>query len=265
MNYYSFHLGDYAAHTRHLSLLEDLAYRRMLDLYYTTERALPADPAKVARLIGMRDHMQEVTDVLGEFFALTADGHSSARCEREIDAYKAKADRAKSANKARWNPKQEAEGSDGDVKSDLKSDTKSDVKSESDQIPTKNQEPVTKEDPPIPPKGGETGERKRKTKIPLLTYLDDCRATGSKAIPEGHPVFAYAEKVGIPADFLRLHWLAFKDRYTMPDATQYKAWPSVFQKSVMGNWFKLWYVANDGQYALTTVGQQAQRQHAEAA
>ncbi len=41
MNYYPFHLGDYAAHTKHLGLLEDLAYRRMIDLYYTTEKPLP--------------------------------------------------------------------------------------------------------------------------------------------------------------------------------------------------------------------------------
>jgi hypothetical protein len=39
----------------------------------------------------------------------------------------------------------------------------------------------------------------------------------------------------------------------------------VFRKSVKGNWFKLWYLGGDGNYALTTVGQQAQRNHQEAA
>lgn len=34
MNYFPFHVGDYAAHTAHLEPLEDLAYRRMLDAYY---------------------------------------------------------------------------------------------------------------------------------------------------------------------------------------------------------------------------------------
>jgi hypothetical protein len=118
--------------------------------------------------------------------------------------------------------------------------------------------------PPIPPKGGEPGEKARSS-ISMQAYLDDCRKTGTKAIPEGHAVFAYAEKVGIPSDFLRLHWLEFKDRYTMPEAKRYKSWPTVFHKSVKGNWFKLWFVGNDGQYALTTVGQQAQRSHQEAA
>ena len=68
MNYYPFHVGDYAAHTAHLDLLEDLAYRRMLDLYYLRECALPHDPAEVARLIRMRGNVAEVTAVLREFF-----------------------------------------------------------------------------------------------------------------------------------------------------------------------------------------------------
>jgi hypothetical protein len=125
--------------------------------------------------------------------------------------------------------------------------------------------------PPIPPKGGgqdqnqDELEQKRKSAVSLRSYLDDCRKTGIKPIPEGHAVFAYAAKVGIPDDFLRLHWLEFKDRYTMPDAKRYKSWPTVFHKSVKGNWFRLWYAANDGAYALTTTGLQAQRDHAEAA
>jgi hypothetical protein len=124
---------------------------------------------------------------------------------------------------------------------------------------------LTSKAPPIPPKGGEPGEQKAKGAISLRSYLDDCRKAGAKAIPEGHAVFAYATKVGIPEDFLRLHWLEFKDRYTAPDSKRYKAWPTVFHKSVKGNWFKLWFLGNDGNYALTTVGQQAQRSHAEGA
>lgn len=122
--------------------------------------------------------------------------------------------------------------------------------------------------PPIPPEGGKAepeSKRKSATAIALRTYLDDCKQTGAKSIPEGHAVFAYAERVGIPADFLRLAWQAFKDRYTKPDAKRYKSWPTVFHKSVEGNWLKLWYVGPDGQYALTTVGIQAQRNNPEAA
>ena len=38
MHYYSFNIGDYASHTRHLTAIEDLAYRRLLDLYYLHEQ-----------------------------------------------------------------------------------------------------------------------------------------------------------------------------------------------------------------------------------
>ena len=85
MNYYPFHLGDYAAHTAHLEPMEDLAYRRMLDLYYLREAPLPADVAEVARLIRMRGNLVEAEAVLREFFALTDDGWRHMRCDAELD------------------------------------------------------------------------------------------------------------------------------------------------------------------------------------
>jgi uncharacterized protein YdaU (DUF1376 family) len=84
MKLYRFHLGDYAAHTKHLSLLEDLAYRRMLDLYYTTESPLPLDPKKVSRLIGMPDHLEFVEAILEDFFIKKEDGWRNERCDQEI-------------------------------------------------------------------------------------------------------------------------------------------------------------------------------------
>jgi uncharacterized protein YdaU (DUF1376 family) len=85
MNYYPFHLGDYATHTAHLEPLEDLAYRRMLDLYYLREAPLPADVSEVARLIRLRAHVAEVETVLREFFTLADDGWFSDRCQDELD------------------------------------------------------------------------------------------------------------------------------------------------------------------------------------
>lgn len=165
MNFYPFHLGDYASHTRHLGLLEDLAYRRMLDLYYTTENALPAEADKIARLIGMREHAQEVADVLSDFFVRTEAGYTHSRCEEELAVYRAKADRAKSANKARWGGARVSVKVDADDEFDARRDTGSQpisstyLKSESTsdqasnlildpiskpaQIATNNQEPST--------------------------------------------------------------------------------------------------------------------------
>jgi hypothetical protein len=123
--------------------------------------------------------------------------------------------------------------------------------------------------PPIPPKGGDEGKQdespKRKAAISLQTFLAECKKAGEKPIPDGDPVFAYADKVGLPHEFLGLHWREFKDRYQAPDSKRYKAWRTVFLKSVKCNWLKLWWLNGDGQYVLTTAGQQAQRAHREAA
>lgn len=166
MNFYPFHLGDYSSHTKHLTLLEDLAYRRMLDLYYTLEKPLPSEPEKVARLIGMRDNIREVSDVLSDFFLKSEDGYRNSRCDKEIEIYKAKAERAKSANKSRWS----ANKSDSDVKSDMKS--------ESNQIPTNNQEPLTKNQEPLISNtdvllvSSESENQKRKPDCPHQQIID---------------------------------------------------------------------------------------------
>ena len=54
MIFYKRHIGDYAAATRHLSLLEHGVYCMLLDIYYTSERALPVDTRAVQRLVGAR-------------------------------------------------------------------------------------------------------------------------------------------------------------------------------------------------------------------
>jgi len=90
LNYYPFHLGDYAAHTAHLEPMEDLAYRRMLDLYYRTEKALPKDVSAIARLIRMVDCAATVRDVLNEFFTLSDDGWHSKRADDELTEMKTK-------------------------------------------------------------------------------------------------------------------------------------------------------------------------------
>jgi uncharacterized protein YdaU (DUF1376 family) len=237
MHYYQFNIGDYASHTRHLTLIEDLAYRRLLDAYYLQERPLNAGLTSVARQINMREYEAEVKAVLEEFFELTEDGWVSRRADREIQHYKAKREQASKAGKASAERRSNARSTDVQ--------------------PTNNQEPITKDKTPKPPKGGSQA-------IALKTYLQNCKELGKKAIPEDDPIFEYAEKAGIPSEFLKLHWLEFKARYSVPDAKKYKSWPLAFNKSVRGNWFKLWYATDNG-YALTTTGQQAEKVHKEAA
>ena len=98
MHYYSFHIGDYASHTRHLSLIEDLAFRRLLDFYYLHEQ--PIRQREIARQIGMREHEQEVLSVLEEFFLSTESGYINPRADREIEQYHAKIEQASRAGRA---------------------------------------------------------------------------------------------------------------------------------------------------------------------
>ena len=100
MHYYQFNIGDYASHTRHLDLLEDLAYRRILDLYYLHERPLNGDATFVAKQIGMRDDAAIVRDVLNEFFEKTDEGYVNGRADKEIAHYHSKIEQASRAGKA---------------------------------------------------------------------------------------------------------------------------------------------------------------------
>ncbi len=100
MHYYSFHIGDYSSHTRHLSLIEDLAYRRLLDYYYLHEA--PIDPTIVARHIGMRDHEIEVSTILKEFFTEIDSGYIHNRADREIAGYRKQSEGGKKGAKNRW-------------------------------------------------------------------------------------------------------------------------------------------------------------------
>lgn len=92
MNFYPFHIGDYASATRHLSWDEDCAYRRLLDVYYTTEKPLPLDAKQVCRLAVARTKSQRaaVLVVLHEFFEQTDAGWVCARAEAEIEAMRDK-------------------------------------------------------------------------------------------------------------------------------------------------------------------------------
>ena len=101
MHFYSFNIGDYISHTKHLSDMEDLAYRRLLDLYYLHERTLNEDVATVARKINMRDNVPEVKVVLEEFFILeVGKGWTNPRADEEIEKYQTKVQSAIRAGKA---------------------------------------------------------------------------------------------------------------------------------------------------------------------
>lgn len=116
MKFYPFHIGDYTRRTGHLTPLEDICYRRLLDLYYMTEAPIPLDVDKVARLINMRDHSDIVNDIVCEFFTKSYAGYVNETCEEEMQKYNEKASRARKLAEKRW------AGQSDDTTSDTTSD-----------------------------------------------------------------------------------------------------------------------------------------------
>ena len=122
MHFYQFHIGDYKSHTHHLSPMEDLAFRRLLDHYYLHEQ--PIRQRDIARQIGLKDNEQEVLTVLDEFFISTENGYIHTRADEEIAKYRKLSDDGKRGAAKRW-----LKGGDSPPNATP--------------IATKNQEPIT--------------------------------------------------------------------------------------------------------------------------
>lgn len=123
MNFYPFHIGDYLSHTNHLSNEEDLAYRRLIDLYYQTEQPFTRNLAWLAKRVKSTEEI--VATILVEFFEETPEGWKNKRADEEIAKYKAMQEGGRKGAALRW-----GKGSDTPPKHPP--------------MQTKNQEPLTK-------------------------------------------------------------------------------------------------------------------------
>jgi len=108
MHYYQFNIGDYKSHTEHLSEMEDLTYRRLLDWYYLHESPIPLDLTETARQIRMRAHSDCIALVLQEYFEKTENGWIHHRADKEIAKAGDKSTKASESAKARWNKARDA-------------------------------------------------------------------------------------------------------------------------------------------------------------
>lgn len=117
MNYYEHHLGDWAQATAHLSMLETGAYQRLIQWYYAEERQLPLDERAVFRIAraSSEQEREAVRAVLADFFELREDGYHQPRCDREIERYREKRDRARNSANMRWQCDRNASASESDA------------------------------------------------------------------------------------------------------------------------------------------------------
>ena len=100
MHYYQFHIGDYRSATAHLTNEQDLAYRRLLDMYYDTESPIPNDPKNVARKL--RVNIDDLQVVLTDFFTPTNEGWAHHRCDKEVASYRKMSDGGRKGAAKRW-------------------------------------------------------------------------------------------------------------------------------------------------------------------
>ena len=100
MHYYQFQIAEYQIHTRHLTPIQDVCYRRLLDWQYLHEKPIPTDPVIIARLTMLNECLTDVEQVLNEFFKQTKDGWINVRAYTEIELYNDKISKASIAGKA---------------------------------------------------------------------------------------------------------------------------------------------------------------------
>ena len=155
MHYYQFNIGDYAKATRHLSNTEDLAYRRLIELYYDTERPLINDVVKLSRLINMKDNKEEIQTVLEDFFIESEDGFKQNRIDSEIASYHSKAESARVNGKKGGRPKK-AKANPAESERKAKKTQSVNLANPAESERKANQEPLTKNQdkthtsPPVP-------------------------------------------------------------------------------------------------------------------
>jgi len=177
MHYYQFNIGDYQSHTSHLSDIEDLVYRRLLDWYYLHECPIPLNESEVSRQIRMRSHTESIAIVLQEYFERTDDGWIHHRANKEIAKADEKSEKASASAKARWSKK------DANALPTL-----------SESNATHNTLPITQDTKPIK-------ENKRGKRLATDLFLpDDWREFCKQTRPELNPAKTF--------DQFRDYWIA---------------------------------------------------------
>lgn len=184
MHYYQFNIGDYASHTSRLSIHEDIAYRRLLDLYYLNERPLNGCSTDVAREIGMLDSLGDVEYILGKFFEKDGELWRNKRCDGDIKAYQGKRKSASNAGKA------SAEARRGKAKEQALNDRSTDVQ------PTINHKPGSSKQETVKEKGA----TKRGARLSVEALPDEWETFCREERQDLHPHSVFSR--------FRDHWIA---------------------------------------------------------
>ena len=110
---------------------------------------------------------------------------------------------------------------------------------------------------PVEPSKGRSSpakpkNRTRKQELTLREWIAQ-QPKGVELIGPEHPARVFAAKAQIPEGWVALAFKAFTDKH-LDSGKRYKDWGQAFRNAVAGNWEKVWFMAESGQWMLTTVG-----------
>ncbi|WP_278976729.1 helix-turn-helix domain-containing protein [Oligella urethralis] len=103
--------------------------------------------------------------------------------------------------------------------------------------------------------------RTKRPMVTLQTFLENCEANGESFIRDYHPIWEYAQSIGLPDDMVVLACEEFIRKFTEEEQgkkKKYADWRLSFKNYVAKGWLGLWFANQDG-YKLTTAGVQQAR------
>ena len=136
MHYYQHHIGDFIKDTANLDDHQIATYLRLLWAYYDTESPITGDIEDVA--FAMRSDEKTVRLLLRHYFFQQDDGWHHSRCDRELEEYRTKKDKARNSASARWSNAKA-------MRTHTERNADASVFDANQEPRTNNQEPITKE------------------------------------------------------------------------------------------------------------------------
>lgn len=117
-HYYKRHIGDYKTDAGHLTMLQDGAYTRLLDLAYTLDGRIPGDLSRIFALTRATSRAEQnaIAEVIAEFFSLQEGHYRQNRVDRELAAMQRVSRKRQGAAQARWAKEPDANALQKDTK-----------------------------------------------------------------------------------------------------------------------------------------------------
>ena len=146
MHYYNFNVADYRKDTGHLDPIEHYIYRFLMDSYYLNEEPIAIETQSVMRRLRLdSDCLDQLKNVLNDFFILGDDGWHHKRIDSEISDYHDKCSKNAINGKKGGRPKKQQLTDENKPKKTQSVNLDNPIESEL----KPNQEPITNNHKPI--------------------------------------------------------------------------------------------------------------------